>query len=181
MTGKASVRTIALSGLTSLESHAFRSILTSRYPDVEILAVSVDRTPDEADFHILSPESFFAHLQFYMPRKSHVAILFDSSSSKTANGEPVALCRTDDIATITQSLYAAIDMSETDEEEHLDLTPREKEVLCLIAQGATIKELACRLGISANTALTHRKNISAKLGIRSVSGLSLYAMINGLI
>ena len=44
-----------------------------------------------------------------------------------------------------------------------------------------IKEIADSLNISVNTVLTHRKNISSKLGIRSVSGLSLYAMMNGII
>ena len=43
------------------------------------------------------------------------------------------------------------------------------------------KEIADNLGISINTVLTHRKNLTAKLGIRSVSGLSFYAMMNGII
>ena len=61
------------------------------------------------------------------------------------------------------------------------LTQREKAVLRLISAGLTAKEIASELGISANTVVTHRKNISAKLGIRSASGLSLYAMMNGII
>ena len=60
-----------------------------------------------------------------------------------------------------------------------DLTAREIDVLRAVAMGLTNKETADRLGISFNTVLSHRKNISAKLGIRSVSGLSVYAMMNG--
>ena len=61
------------------------------------------------------------------------------------------------------------------------LSAREIEVLRLAARGFINKEIADTLGISFNTVLTHRRNISAKLGIRSVSGLGVYAVINGLI
>ena len=62
-----------------------------------------------------------------------------------------------------------------------ELSQREKEVLCLIAKGLINKEIADTLNISINTVLSHRKNITAKLGIKSVSGLSVYAMMNGYI
>lgn len=61
------------------------------------------------------------------------------------------------------------------------LSGRETEVLKEIASGKTFKEIADTLSISVNTVVTHRKNISAKLGIRSTSGLSVYAIMNGLI
>ena len=44
-----------------------------------------------------------------------------------------------------------------------------------------IAEIAEHLNISLNTVLTHRKNITAKLGIKTVSGLTFYAIMNGLI
>ena len=62
-----------------------------------------------------------------------------------------------------------------------ELSAREKDVLRLIAGGKINKEIADELCISINTVITHRKNISTKLGIKSASGLSLYAMMNGLI
>ena len=61
------------------------------------------------------------------------------------------------------------------------LTPREITVLQLVVQGFINKEIADQLHISINTVLTHRKNITAKLGIKSVSGLSVYAIMNGII
>lgn len=64
---------------------------------------------------------------------------------------------------------------------HNELSKREIEVLKLIASGHINKEIADILNISFNTVLTHRKNITAKLGIKSVSGLSVYAMMNGYI
>ncbi len=59
------------------------------------------------------------------------------------------------------------------------LTAREVEVLTLIVQGFINKEIADRLNISLTTVITHRKNIVEKLGIRSVSGLTIYAVMNG--
>lgn len=64
---------------------------------------------------------------------------------------------------------------------HSELSKREIDVLKLIAKGHINKEIADLLNISFNTVLTHRKNITAKLGIKSVSGLSVYAMMNGYI
>ena len=59
------------------------------------------------------------------------------------------------------------------------LSVREVEVLTLIVQGYINKEIADRLNISLTTVITHRKNIMDKLGIRSVSGLTIYAVVNG--
>lgn len=61
------------------------------------------------------------------------------------------------------------------------LSQRETQVLRLVASGKTNKEIAEILFISINTVITHRKNISSKLGIRTTSGLALYALMNGLI
>ena len=61
------------------------------------------------------------------------------------------------------------------------LTQREKEVLILVASGFSNKEVASRLFISIHTAISHRKNLTEKLGIRSASGLTAYAIINKLI
>lgn len=65
-------------------------------------------------------------------------------------------------------------------EEHL-LTEREIEVLCKVAQGNANKEIADKLFISINTVITHRKNITEKLGIKTIAGLTVYAIMNGII
>ena len=59
------------------------------------------------------------------------------------------------------------------------LTDREIEVIALIAQGYINKEIADNLQIGVNTVITHRKNIMEKLGVRSVSALTIYAVMNG--
>lgn len=61
------------------------------------------------------------------------------------------------------------------------LTPREREVLQLIAEGKNSKEIAARLHLSVKTVETHRRNIMRKLKINSVAGLTKYAIREGLI
>ncbi len=61
------------------------------------------------------------------------------------------------------------------------LSDREKEVLACIVRGLSNKEISARLFISVNTVLTHRKNISRKLDIHSVSGLTIYAIVNHIV
>ncbi len=58
---------------------------------------------------------------------------------------------------------------------------REKEIVALIARGMSNKEIADRLCISVHTVTTHRRNICAKLEIHSPAGLTIYAILNGLI
>jgi len=61
------------------------------------------------------------------------------------------------------------------------LTDREIEVLKLLTEGNSNKEIAYKLKISTHTVITHRKNISHKTGIKTVSGLTLFAVINKII
>lgn len=61
------------------------------------------------------------------------------------------------------------------------LTPREREVLQLIAEGKTTREIAIVLGLSVKTAETHRTNIMRKLEIHETAGLVRYAIRRGLV
>jgi DNA-binding CsgD family transcriptional regulator len=61
------------------------------------------------------------------------------------------------------------------------ISEREKNVLQLVAKGNTNKEIADKLFISLHTVITHRKNITKKLGIKTVSGLTVYAILNNII
>ena len=61
------------------------------------------------------------------------------------------------------------------------LTSREREVLQLLAEGRTNKEVADKLGLSIKTTATHRTNLMKKLGARSASDLVRYAVRNGLV
>lgn len=76
---------------------------------------------------------------------------------------------------------------EADNENMLDsngdirLTPRECDIVRAIAKGLSNKEIAEALFLSVHTVTTHRRNISSKLGIHSASGMTLYALLHGLI
>lgn len=61
------------------------------------------------------------------------------------------------------------------------LSDREKEIVQLVALGKTNKEISDSLFISPHTVITHRKNITSKLGIKTIAGLTVYAVLNGLI
>ncbi|MBD8387550.1 LuxR C-terminal-related transcriptional regulator [Dysgonomonas sp. BGC7] len=68
--------------------------------------------------------------------------------------------------------------SQTDQEE---LSDREKEILISVVKGMSNKEIADHHNISIHTAITHRRNITRKLKVHSISGLTIYAIINKLI
>lgn len=61
------------------------------------------------------------------------------------------------------------------------LTPREREVIQLLAEGKTTKEVATTLNLSVKTAETHRTNLMRKLDLHSVVELTLYAVRNGIV
>lgn len=61
------------------------------------------------------------------------------------------------------------------------LSQRETDILTLVAQGYSSKQIADQCFISIHTVITHRKNITYKLGIKSISGLTLYAALNNLV
>ena len=68
-----------------------------------------------------------------------------------------------------------------DVQESLDLTPREREIIQLIAEGKATKEVADLLGISFKTAETHRTNLMRKLNLHSTADLVRYAIRNQII
>ena len=61
------------------------------------------------------------------------------------------------------------------------LSDREKDVIMALVQGMSNKEIADHLFISVNTVITHRRNIARKLQIHSPAGLTIYAIVNGLV
>ncbi len=148
--------------------------LLRQYFDIDAaMAGSVDESTDTpSSIYFVSPGKFTSSLDFFLPRRSRTAIL--DSSITHAHNESVIVEQLDIILKSLEQRHPDTAMS-------AELSQREIEVLSLVAKGLINKEIADRLNISFNTVLSHRKNITAKLGIKSVSGLSVYAIMNGYI
>ena len=91
----------------------------------------------------------------------------------------------DDAMTIAGKLRGLLNKNaleaEADEEGMESLSQREKEVLVCVVKGMTNKEIAEKLFLSIHTVISHRRNVSKKLQIHSVAGLTIYAIVNKLV
>jgi len=72
-------------------------------------------------------------------------------------------------------------LSDQNKDTDTELTKREIEVLRMVTKGHTNKEIADLLFVSTHTVISHRKNISEKTGIKSASGLTMYAILKKII
>ena len=83
---------------------------------------------------------------------------------------------------IIRKVRSAIESrQESPRTEGEELSAREKEILICVAKGMLNKEIADLYNISIYTVITHRKNITRKTGIKTVAGLTVYALLNNLI
>lgn len=138
-----------------------------------------DSDSSSADLFVADSAALAANLGFFIPRRAKLAVVSDRETGNDSAG--FNICRLSDEKQLIRRLSEIVETTREKRADGNELSQREIDVLCLVAKGLTNKEIADRLFISVNTVLSHRKNISAKLGIRSVSGLSVYAMINGYI
>lgn len=89
---------------------------------------------------------------------------------------------TDKTAEVEQKISAAVSVNANETRgDGEELSAREKEILVCVAKGMLNKEIADHYNISIYTVITHRKNITRKTGIKTVAGLTVYALLNNLI
>lgn len=107
---------------------------------------------------------------------------------QTSNIAPPAFSACDEVIFFSdeedkvKKIIQRITKSTNEKAENKDgITKREEEVIACVASGMTNNEIGEKLFLSLHTIKTHRKNISKKLGIHSVSGLTVYAIMNNLI
>ncbi len=81
----------------------------------------------------------------------------------------------------TINKIAGTDSTDNDNAQQESLSERETEVLVQLVNGLSNKEIADKLNISIHTVISHRKNITQKTGIKSQSGLTIYALSNKVI
>ena len=162
------VMDIAMPGLNGLE--ATRRI-KKRFPDVEILILSMHAT-EEYIFQILRAGALGCVVKQSAPSELVSAI------KNVWQGELFLS------ATISKRVIAEfIQRGErtTEQDSHDQLTDREREVLQLIAEGHSNRQIAESLHISVKTVETHRAHVMDKLDIRGTAGLTRYAIRTGII
>lgn len=181
---------MAIAGLRALETMAIKSVIREAG---EFRADSFDSfdalrsLAERFDGYIVSSGIFVTNLEFFLPRKQKTIVVTDNTDNRTVAEQsnpsvsPLMISSYSDESYIESVIGNLLDSITDEGEAPGELSSREIEVLRLISSGKLNKEIADELCISVNTVITHRKNLSSKLGIKSASGLSLYAMMNGLI
>lgn len=150
--------------------------ILERFFDIraEIISPKGEFKPADSDrstLYIISADCWCENQDFFIPRRNRTITVGNGKNRLDTTAEESDI--------IEQLRVLLKDHSPKKSETSAELSPREIDVLRLVAAGLINKEIAERLNISFNTVLSHRKNISAKLGIKSASGLSVYAMMNG--
>ena len=82
---------------------------------------------------------------------------------------------------IEETLNNCLNKDQSSQSDQEELSDREKEILISVVKGMSNKEIADHHNISIHTAITHRRNITRKLKVHSISGLTIYAIINKLV
>ena len=156
------------SGLEAIQA------LQSEMPEVNILVLTVSEM--ETDL--------FAAVKFgatgYLLKKTEPEELIHGIINIAQGGVIISPLMAGKLITEFKDLAAGVEEKST-EEADADLSPREGEVLQLVAQGATNKEIADSLYISENTVKTHLRSIMEKLHLANRSQAAAYAIQRGLV
>lgn len=145
----------------------------------------IDDTPDAYAHYFVAAQIYFDHTSFFLEKKHKAIVLTNGENNLLATG--VATLNTNqckealvqNIMCLHKKGHSHHPLGRTTATP--DLSAREIEVLILLTKGYINKEIADKLNISQTTVITHRKNITEKLGIKSVAGLAIYAVMNGYI
>jgi DNA-binding NarL/FixJ family response regulator len=157
---------INLPGISGVEI-AFR--LKKEYPAIKILAVSAENTAETVKAMVDAGID-----GFISKRKSNMHDLTEAIHSIMSGLEYFGR----DISAIIYDIF--VNKKKTINPSN-EFTDREKEIILASKEGLLIKEIADKLGISANTVNFHKKNIFLKLGINNTMEMVQYAMKNGII
>lgn len=145
----------------------------------------------DLDAVLLNPGLVMFHKQFDVKHffqeysaTALIAVLYTFIDEETIKNFDGSIDIYDDYGKISKKIKKALSLKQKTADNDADdagLSTREKEILVAVAQGFTNKEIADKHFISIHTVISHRKNITRKTGIKTVSGLTIYAMINNLL
>ncbi len=184
---------IAIIDNNTLATVGLKTILQSVMPQMEAdsygsFAELESNHPERYVHYFVSMDIMLQHRNFFSERRNKTIVTTLSLDSKLQIKEFHSLCVNvpepqliKDILTLEQHAHGrGQNLPETQRPSFQPvLSVREIEVMSLIVEGCINKEIAERLGISLTTVITHRKNVMEKLGIRSVSALTIYAVTHG--
>lgn len=174
--------TLAGLGLRHLLQQMMPAITIRHFGSMQQLT---DDTPDMYGHYFVSSAVYFEHASFFLQRMSRTIVLTSGgavpglSDVNTLNVNQSEQALTRDILRLHSRGHGHNHNHRPTMAVEHDLSPREIEVLVLLTRGFINKEIADRLNISLTTVITHRKNITEKLGIKSLSGLTIYAVMRG--
>lgn len=139
-----------------------------------------------ADVVIVNPSIIDFHrrnaIKSLFPDTILIAILYNHIEHDVLRQFNAIIDIYDDPSKIANRITEALSEGSTEETStDNDLSDREKEILVAVAKGMMNKEIASLHNISIHTVISHRKNISRKTGIKSVSGFVVYALLNNLL
>ena len=176
--------TLTALGLQTILEELLPNAVIRVFPTFEEL---IDDTPDMYAHYFVSAQIYFEHTAFCLERRPKCIVL-SAGEQPLLNGVPTLnLWQPRDVLvkSIMQLRKHGHEMTHhpvtVQQGAERDLSPREIEVLVLLTKGLINKEIADKLNISLTTVISHRKNITEKLGIKSVSGLAIYAVMHGYI
>ena len=140
------------------------------------------------DFFIVNPSLVKENIKAFHSQKKlrkslpWVALVYSFVEKEIIDLFDAIIQITDSPESITRVIHNLISLKCLCKSEPKEqLTPRETEVLKHLVQGLSNKEIADQLNISIHTVVSHRKNIIQKTGIKSQSGLTIYAISNNII
>lgn len=183
---------IAIILTDTLQVIGLQTILTDYFPPVSTTVFSSfgqmeKQGAEQFEYFFIPSDIFVLYSEFFLPRRNKTFVLTAGGDMKETANQLSSNFYLNDTAPLEMIIDRMEQMFNNESHTNVEtngnkgLSLREIDVLQEIVRGITNKEIADKLNISLNTVLSHRKNITAKLGIKTISGLTYYAIMNGLI
>ena len=180
---------IIAAGLRKILGGSEFRILDPTGDDIRSVMDSIDRTAPDivlVNPSLLSDSVRRTSLRAAYPQLQERVIaafvhsLFDEEQMR---GFDTVISIFDSAQQVLRKLRKALESTGTvqNQNDGYELSEREREILVSVARGKTNKEIADQHNISIHTVISHRKNISRKTGIKTIAGLTVYALLNNMI